>query len=395
MDRFWRDDYAPLLVYTLCYFATRVEPLVVSPLIPDITTALDTTSGTIGMAMTGFWAAYALAQVPSGILTDRYGHRRLIVGVLFAGSAGSIVLSRAPSVLVFIGAAVALGGSLGLYYNAGVLALDDRFTETGRMLGIHRTGSQVAGLVVPVAAAAIGARYSWRTGLLLGAIASLPTAVVVLGVIAPTPPSGPTPSIRAQLERTVTKLNPGATIGGVTVLAGIGEFVAVANLTFMPTFLRSAHGIGPLLAGGLFSMYFLVVTGTHPVAGWCSDRIGPDAVVAVALAVGVVSHGLLVVVRTQIGAIVGVGLAALTLGYNIPLQSKLLGSVADESRASVFGGFRTLYILIGSLGGVVTGTIADRVGWDAAYAFLTVLLLVALVGLLASRVVLPRTGNDE
>lgn len=395
MERLRGDRYAPLAVYTLCYFATRVEPLVISPLVPDITAALDTTSGTIGTAMTCFWAAYALAQVPSGILTDRYGHRRLIAGVLLVGSAGSVVLSRAPSVLVFAGVAVALGGTLGLYYNAGVLALDDEFDDTGWTLGVHRVGSQAAGLVVPVVAAAIGSWYSWRTGLLLGAIASLPAAVLVIQFIEPTPPRGSTMSTRAQLEQTLSGLGAGAPIRSVTALAGVGEFVAVANLTFLPTFLITVHGIDPVLAGGLFSMYFLVVTGTHPVAGWCSDRFRPETVVVAALAAGVVSHGLLVVARTQLGAIVGVGLAGLTLGHSVPLQSKLLGSVAEERRANVFGGFRTVYVLIGSLGGVVTGTIADQAGWEVAYACLTALLLAALIGLLFSRVVHARIRRDE
>ncbi|MFC6874265.1 MFS transporter [Halobellus marinus] len=394
MRSFHRQRHGLLAVYTLSYFATRIEPLAVAPLVPEITTSLETTSGAVGTAMTGLWAAYAIAQLPSGILADRYGRRRLILFVLVCGALGSVLLAAAPSILIFAVVVVLLGGSLGLYYNVGVLSLDDQFEGTGWALGIHRIGSQAAGLVVPIVAATIGAWYSWRIGLLLGAAVALPVAGLAAVFMEPTRPTEPTAPATGLLDQLRSGVGYLRRIGSITTVAGIGEFVALANITFLPTFLIRHHGFDSVLAGAVFSLYFLIVSATHPIAGWCSDRFRPIVVVGAALAIGVISHSFLVVAPTRPAVIVGAGTAALTMGFNVPLQSKLLAASDQGDRAESFGVFRTAYILLGSLGGTVTGTIADTAGWGLAYAFVSAILLVGLALLLVSRDSSRLGGHD-
>ncbi|MEF8856768.1 MAG: MFS transporter, partial [Haloplanus sp.] len=62
---------------------------------------------------------------------------------------------------------------------------------------------------------------------------------------------------------------------------------------------------------------------------------------------------------------------------------------ADE-RGTGFGLVRTIVLLVSSLGSGVTGTLAGRVGWVAAYG-----LVAALLALLAAALVVNRvTGID-
>jgi hypothetical protein len=59
---------------------------------------------------------------------------------------------------------------------------------------------------------------------------------------------------------------------------------------------------------------------------------------------------------------------------------------ADE-RASGFGLVRTVYMLVGSLGSVVVGTLADTMGWFSAYGVVVVLVAVGVLSIVARRAV--------
>ncbi len=380
MGRLWQYRHTLLLTYSLAYFSTRIEPLVVSPLVPDITTALNTSAGAIGGAMTGLWAAYAVVQLPSGLLAGRFGTRPVIMVALVFGAVGSVLLALAPSIAIFAAVTVLLGSVVGLYYNVGVLSLAERFDDTGSAIGIHRIGAQAAGLVAPVLAVVVASWYGWRTSLLLGAVFSIPAAALVLGVVESTPPKTPAVSLREQLSvGTITEFEARKPIFFSTVIAGIGEYVAVANVTFLPAFLVAYHGVDQLLAGTLFSLYFVVVSATHPLAGWLTDRYSANRVVAGSLVIGVLCHGLLVTVSSTFVVYGLVAVTGLTMAYNIPLQSKVIGLLGETAQGKGFGLFRTVYVLIGSLGGVLTGSISDFAGWGTAYGFLSILLFGGLV----------------
>jgi len=376
----WRPRYTLLGIFTLSYFATRVQPVVIGPFVPDITDAFGTSEAAIGAAITGLWVAYALVQLPSGFLADRIGRRPVVILALLLGGIGSLVMAAAPSMLVFAVVAVALGSGVGLYYNVGVLALAERFRDTGSAIGIHRIGAQVAGIVTPVIAVAIGAVYGWRIALLLGAVAMLPMVAVIVIVVDST--------ARPTSDRSPLGLLDPALLTGffsrrpllyATTLASIGEFVAVANTAFLPTFLIKYHGIDQTVAGVLFSLYFIVVSITHPVAGWLADHSSADGVIAVAMAIGATTHALLVVLEPIPATYLLAAAIGLAMAYNIPLQSSMLDTLGGDSKGTWFGAFRTVYVLFGSLGGVVAGTVATRAGWAAAYGLLAGLFTLGLM----------------
>lgn len=386
MGRRWRGRHTLLAVFTATYFATRVQPVVIGPLVPDITTALSTSEAVIGAAITGLWVAYALVQLPSGMVADRIGYRSVVIAALLIGGLGSLLMAGAPTALVFGLTAVVLGAGVGLYYNVGVLSLSERFAETGWAIGVHRIGAQVAGFSVPVVAVTVAAVAGWRAALLLGAVAMLPMVVLVAILVDPVDPPAGAGSPPGLLDRAlVSGFFRRRQLVYLTVLAGIGEFVAVANMAFLPAFLVSYHGFDQALAGVLFSVYFLVVSLTHPIAGWVADRADPEAVVAVAMGVGAVTHGLLVVDGSTVSTAVLAASLGVAMGYNIPLQSALLDSLAAAEAGTWFGAFRTAYVLLGSLGGVVAGTVATRGGWAAAYALLAALFAVGVVLIVGHR----------
>ncbi|PSQ18118.1 MFS transporter, partial [Halobacteriales archaeon QS_8_69_73] len=74
--------YIVLTLCTLAFTATMVARLAISPVVPDVTAAFSVSRSAVGLALTGMWAAYALAQFPSGVLADRVGERRIILAAV-------------------------------------------------------------------------------------------------------------------------------------------------------------------------------------------------------------------------------------------------------------------------------------------------------------------------
>ena len=160
----------------------------------------------IGGAMLGTLAAtyyviYTLMQVPTGVLNDTLGPRRVLVaGCLIAG-AGSILFAVAETVTAavigraFAGLGVSVAFVSMLKLNADWFA-ERRFatmTGLGSMIGLS------GGLAAATPLAWIAAHVSWRTVFTAVGIASLALAVVIWWVVrdhpggatrgAPRPPS--------------------------------------------------------------------------------------------------------------------------------------------------------------------------------------------------------------
>ncbi|MFC7172766.1 hypothetical protein ACFQL0_04165 [Haloplanus litoreus] len=77
----------------------------------------------------------------------------------------------------------------------------------------------------------------------------------------------------------------------------------------------------------------------------------------------------------------GAGLVGLGLSWPGVVNSRFMDHLAADERGTGFGLVRTVVLLVSSLGSGVTGTVAEAVGWFAAYGVVAALLaaLVALV----------------
>ncbi|KYH27395.1 multidrug resistance protein MdtL [Halalkalicoccus paucihalophilus] len=382
----WEYRNTVLVLCTLAFFATMVARLVISPVVPAIVSEFGTSSGTIGLAFSGMWAAYALSQFPSGLLADRYGERRVILTAVSTTAVASAALALSPSMATFGLFAVLLGAGAGLHYVVATTLLTRLFSNTGRAIGLHVTGSPLAGLSAPVLAAAIGSRYGWRVALLLGTVAAVPVGLVFAWRVRETEPQHPERPLREGFEpRTLLELLSRPAIAYTTVLAVISAFTWQATASFLPTFLIARHGYSTALAGMLFSLYFVAHGVFAPAIGSFSDRFGRDPTLGATLAVGILAYPVLVLGPSLPVVVLGVVLAGIAMSWSAPLQDRYIVRLSEGEENRGFGLVRTVYMLLGALGSVATGTLADLAGWGVAYGALGVLLAVAVGSLVIVR----------
>ncbi|WP_254535974.1 MFS transporter [Halomarina litorea] len=378
----WRYANTVLALCTLAFFATMVARLVISPVVPDIGEAFSVSTSAVGLALTGMWAAYALTQFPSGLLGDRFGERRVILTAVGGTVVTSALLTVVPSYALFVVATVCLGAAAGLHYSVATSLLTRQFADIGRAIGIHVAGGPLAGLLAPVAAALVGARYGWRWALALGVAAAIPVFALFARYVEPTPPRLPDRPMRDRMElRPLAELLSRPQIAYTTGLAVLGAFTWQATASFLPAFLEQGRDLPQTTAGLLFSLYFVVHGLTQPVMGSISDRYPRDLTVAGTMGVGIVGYGLLVVGRAVPVLVVGVVLAGLAMSWGAPLQSRFMDLLGDSERGAGFGLVRTVYMTLGASGSVVVGVVSDLAGWTTAFALLAGLMVVGFASI--------------
>ena len=374
----WRYRNTVLLLLMGAFFSTMVARLSISPLVPDIIATFQVSKGAVGLALTGMWAAYALMQLPGGVLADRYGERPVILAAIALTGLASALLATSPAYLAFVAFTALLGAGTGLYFPAATSLLTKLYRNTGQAIGFHISGGDSAGLVTPALAVYVGLRYGWHAGLALGAVVALPVLALAAWRIRATPPTHGGRTLREQVDlRVLARLLTNPAIAYTILLAVILAFTFQATLSFFPTFLVEYWGVSTarasLLFAGLFALWIL----TSPLLGRLSDVVGRDAVLAlatVAMAVGIV---LLLTVTAGPLALLGVAFLGGGMGWGGVIASRFMDNLSEADGSTGYGLVRLVYVLLGSLGSVVTGALADASGWPVAFGLVVVLLLFA------------------
>jgi len=328
------------------------------------------------------WGVFALFQLPSGLLGDRIGEQRIVYVSLGCTAGASVLLAFAPTFRLFALCVILLGAGAGLYPVVASSLLTKRFPDrVGQTLGLHAVGTSLAGVVVPVAAVAVGARFGWRSALLLGAGFALP--LLALFVLL-TPSSAR--SERSEREQvTLSALARRLTspeIVYTTALAAVLMFVFQSFASFFPTFLVEYRSFSQASANTAFSAVFVLSATLMPLLGRLSDVTTRDVTLGSAMSVVTVGFALLLAGPARPFVLLGVALVGAGFGWGGVLQSRFMDNFTDAERSSGFGVARTVYTLVGSLGSVTTGYLAEGWGWSAAFGLLAILLVLAVASLL-------------
>lgn len=367
-----------LATATAVNFAQFGARVVLGPFVLAIAGVFAVTKTEVGAALTAMWAAFAVLQFPGGVLADRYGEKPIILLSMGLTVLGSLLVATAPSFRVFVLAVVALGVGAGLYFVVGTALLARRFENRGRAFGVHSAGGPLAGIALPIVATAVAAQYDWRAGVAVGGVVAAGAFFLVVGVVGETPPAAPnvTPRRRLHPRRVLTRFTrPG--LAFTTLLAILGMYALQSFISFFPTFLREYHGFTPGQASAAFGLAFVIVVVGLPLIGSLADAYGTAVGLAAPYAFTFLGFLALLLASRPVFVYAGVCAVGAGLTWGGPLQSRFVGHFGADERASGFGMARSVYVLVGSVGNVGTGTLADVGGWTVAYGFVGVLGLVA------------------
>ncbi|GAA0477778.1 MFS transporter (plasmid) [Halococcus dombrowskii] len=273
--------------------------------------------------------AYAFAQFPSGVLADRYGGRIVILVAIGLTTVASALLALSPSMPIFLVLTLVLGGVAGLHYSVATTLLTRQLNNIGTAIGLHNSGAPLAGLVAPIAAAAVSQWLGWRAAIALGAAAALPVFVLFRWKVRPTEPARPEQPMSDRFAlKPVIELLSRRKIAFTAVLAFLFEFIWQATASFLPTFLIAYHGYSVTFASTLFSAYFVIQGLTQPGIGSLSDRYGREETAGLCAVLGISGFTLLLVGSRLALLLVGIVLIGVSMGWGAALLPRFMDNLS-------------------------------------------------------------------
>lgn len=387
-----------MAAYTLSFFQ-RFAPASIAQ---DLALAFDTTAASLGVLAATYFYVYTLMQVPTGVLVDTLGPRRILLIGGVISFIGSLWFGLAPDLSqALVGRTlVGLGVSVTFIAMLKIIALsfeEHRFASlTGLGVFIGNIGSVLAGVPLAFAAAEIG----WRAVFIAVAVASL-----VFGTLAWW-------MMRHSAAMAGTRVDRSVVMGGLwsvlrnrqtwapalTNLGLAGSYFTFAGLWAMP-YLTQVHGYSRNIAATHLSLMYAGFAVGCLTLGIISDRLRQRKTILIAAAVVYCSiwcvwwwGGALPVAATMaLCALMGFSTAGFSLTWACAKEvnpPQLAGMSTSIANVGGFFGAAVMQPLVGWLmDRVWAGTMANGVRAYSLADFrfgLSVVIALAFFGLLAA-----------
>jgi EmrB/QacA subfamily drug resistance transporter len=164
----------------LAVLAVGLDTTVLSLAIPTLATALHASESELQWFVASYALVLAAAMLPAGLLGDRFGRKKVILGSLILFGLDSVACAYAPSPSTFIAARAVLGvaGAGLVTMSLSVLTVLFSEEERPRAVGIWAAANFLAFPIGPILGGWLLAHYWW------GWVFLINVPVVVLGLIA-------------------------------------------------------------------------------------------------------------------------------------------------------------------------------------------------------------------
>lgn len=310
-----------------------------------------------------------------GWLVTRFRLKTLmIVGCVLLGS-GLVLHSQAMTAGMVYFARFLMGASLGFIGVAPCVVLVSNWFDRSRgtAIGLTLTGTSLGGVLIPLVAAPLIARFGWRTSML--AVSCLVWFVLVPLVVF---------TVNDRPKADPAEGTKKGTADGLSSLEALKTPVfwalaACAALVFYPIFATSQQfvlylqtpriGISAETAAFAQSALFAVSLGGKFAAGFLSDRLGAVRIM-VACSLLMFAASLVLFALTASTALLFLLPFALGYGGTFVLIQRLTADLfGTRENGKILGTITMIEVIGAAIGGRITGYLADLNGGDYAYAF--------------------------
>lgn len=221
---------------------------------------------------------YALAQIPAGLLLDRYGSRvTLVTGALLMGS-GQLLLAHADVVGTAILARVVVGAGDALTFSSAIRLVPAWFPASRVPVLTQLTGilGQVGQIASAVPFVALLGAAGWTTAFTGAAGMSAVAALLVLLLVRAVPPGAPRPRARQDLRRMPLQVarivrHPSTQLGFFSHFTAGFPGIVFAMMWGYP-YLTAGEGLSRAAASGVMTVLVVVSIVGGPLVGALTQR---------------------------------------------------------------------------------------------------------------------------
>lgn len=310
------------------FYLVNIQRLSTGVLSEAFTTAFVLSAAQLGTLHAAFFAVYAVLQLPTGIVVDRYGSRLTASVGMATVAAGSLVMAAAGGFAMAIIARVLIGAGASVIFIAILRYAASWFpprrfaTVAGMTAGVSGIGAISAATPLAVLVGTVGVTRSFELAAVAAAVVAVAIWVVVRrGDVGTQEPQVDAGGVRTQLRALLA--DPDQWLLSLVFFAGNGTTITVMGLWGVP-YLVAVYGLSITDA----SVYTLIgsvgILVGGPSLGWLSDRLAmrlrpmiagltlTAAALAVIPLVGRPPLWVVAVIYAAVGASIGVSLLSMT-----------------------------------------------------------------------------------
>ncbi len=343
---------------------------------------------------------FGLGSIPSGVLTDRLGSKRMLVLGLFGTALSSILVGLSPNSAAFAMFYSLLGLSASIYHPAGLSLIARHIEKRGKALGLHGVMGNIGLSVAPLFAGVMVMLFdTWRAayfsfGLLGIALAAVAHKTRIEGEeelslkelfsgkisIAPKPVLPATDSMpdrRNIIPVSLLLLYLGSILFG---------FVYRGSLTFFPALFQNevyfiASSEQPVVLAGLVTSVILSIGMIGQwFGGYLSDKFKRPETGHIIIYLAALPAIYFMSRLTDSRLIAASAIFSLVFYGWQPIQNSLIARhTSHRSHGKGYGLNFFLIMGMGSMATAVGGYIMDERGVDQVYFMLAVVMLAALL----------------
>lgn len=315
-----------------------------SPLAPAYATELDLSPFAISALLATPVIVGSLGRLPLGVLTDKYGGRRIFAIICFLASLPSAYLAFAGSYAELAMAAFFLGIA-GASFAVGVPFVNAWFPREKRgfalgLFAMGNAGTAISGLLTP----RLSEHFSRPTTFLFVAVCLLLAGSFMWAKGRDAPSWKPTRKPMSASLREAAAW-PQARKLAIIYAVTFGAFVALG--LYLPILLKVVYHLEIADAGAKAAGFVVLATLARPVGGWLSDKVGGAAILRGVLiaAAGLAAIAALNPSLMPFGTIVYLSLAV-ALGLGNGAVFAVIGHLCDPKQVGSVTG------IVGAAGGL-------------------------------------------
>ena len=272
--------YLVVFVCFLTYVTSFVDRLAWPPIMPLASKELGMNNTQAGSFMTAFYIGYVITQLPGGLLTDRFGYRRIISWSLVLLTATTVMMGFIQNYFSGMVAEFLMGISAGPMFSACIRAIYDWFPSKGRntAMGVFYTGSSLGVTVVNLFVPTVANMFGWRAAFFAAGVFPLLCLILAFLWLKPRPLTTEEAALAAA-KKPVTFLQDIKTLLAnrnllIVCAVGFGAMSsALGTKIWTNTLLIKGHGFSLVDAGMFMSLYGITAMGAKVIAGMLADYL--------------------------------------------------------------------------------------------------------------------------
>jgi len=317
----------------------------------------------------------ALLSIPAGLLSDRFGSKKMVLVSIVVAALGAVLASRAQNPWMLIVGVSLLLVNTTIYHPAAYsfTTLQFQARDRSKALGVHGAGGTLGMAIGPISVTILMAffAFTWRQVYLFWIIPLMAGMLTVLRI-----KSRP----REEMVENNSKNAPDEEVNKLLslnlvmflVFVGIRMMAGGMISSFLPIFLVENKGVTPYMASLIFGSNYLMGLVAAPLGGFMAARYGEKRWLTLVLFLSYISLGVaLIVPNTAVFVVLWLvngffnflGMAAnssimaqltpsrqMGLGYGLFfLPGSIMGAVAPMIAAYIAENFGLINIFYASL----------------------------------------------